>query len=308
MANKTSSNQNIGAYVGAVMDPCMAQPCRIPSAFAYPSAILKSSISGNVKTNRNGFAQLVFNPQEGGSVLFIYNADDFNDGGVQTTDATINANMLGRLKPAEVAKHRVVGASIKIRYIGTKDAQSGTITSTFLPHAPTSLKQTFTKEQLHEAFHTSEYGVEKEIECIWIPREDIDLDYMPKNAGGTAFVGRNTSSCVLHIAECVDPENVNEQGQSFTWTVTILTEYIPEITNYLSQVGTADPDLRATQVVQQVVNANPTYVTSPASGNNVAKSVTESFLDAAWDAGSSYLANKASSVAESFLMDISAIF
>jgi len=294
---KSVSSQHLPDYVAAVMDPAHARPCRIPSTFCYPSSVQKLTYTGTLSTNASGNCYLAMRAQGGSTAaagFLCYNNDatltapNFPTGtGLVFDHAIGDRSLTNVLAP----KRRTVGASLQARYIGADEKRSGTIIGAFIPSgAVVNATPAYLKEQ----YYAGSFNTTQTAEVIWLPREDVDMDYtdFAQDVGTShcciAFYGGPPS-----VAGCIEYE------------INILIEYVPGTTNYLSHVDTVESDIRAREVVQRMVNANPNYVVSPGSNDvSVAGKLSGVFsmlMDKVADVGSSVLARAGSSILDSYI-------
>jgi len=265
-------------YVGAVLDPSMAQACRVPTLFAYPTAVMKMTWQGEVTPNASGNVLLTVSAGAGSGsyIMKTYNGADYSatsangawSGGFSSSLITTD-----RLPANRASKHRTVGCSLKVWYSGRDDAASGKIVGAFVPRGDENL----VPSNMQEEFYSRTMKNNEICEVIWIPREDIDMDFIDYTA--------NSNTSWLEVACIGFPASV---ANSISYEINMLKEYVPTATNYEAAVSTVDSDRRAVEVVQSIVNRNPNYVVSPASDDPLAQKLSVAMKEAlSADAGMS---------------------
>jgi hypothetical protein len=273
-------------YVATVLDPQFAPPSRIPTNFGYPSSVIKLEYEVMITPNASGNFCAILNAGAGNSTttdykfLQLFNADWYTSANnYGSTSATTASNghfsYTDKLKATDVSKLRVVGASMRAYFVGNYQDASGYFVSAFLPHPvirgvlPSGVTGTatsyaiysgYSEENLKNEYYNSTYPVGSPAESIWIPRDDTDLDYVNH---GTL---KETSQCVISGFGLPNKSCVK-------LGITIHMEYIPTVTNWISDQQTVQADPRAMAIVGNMRHTNPQYFTSPASNKSLSSAL-----------------------------------
>jgi hypothetical protein len=254
----------------AVLDPFMApqNKARVPSDVPFPSSAITMTFQGTVTPNTSGNFALLFKPQCGvpGAwneyiTTLADNTYTAANGFLQVGGGPSGGVRTDYIPAAAITKVRVVGAGIKCWYIGKESDRSGYYVSAFLPRGTTRdgvvIRQGYSEDQLKETPYRTTCGNKATPECIWVPRDDTDFDYMG------ALDIRETSVCViagfgLPNANCIK------------WEIIVHAEYIPDPTVAGYRMLSTDVSLAsrtdASMILGQITNKNPSYVASPESG------------------------------------------
>jgi len=263
----------LGAYVATVLDPfyAPANKARVPSEVPFPSASVTMTYTGLITPNASGNFMAMLCPQRGdsasGRFVATLAAPDFtiDTAFVSAQAATQFGYRTDYLAAGLGLRIRTVGAGIKAWYVGKDNDRSGYFCSAFLPKAATRLGNGYvcagyTEDQLREAQYCTTSSNKTVAEVIYVPRDDVDFDYMAMDGN------RETSVCVI-------------QGFGFPatacikWEAVIHCEFIPDPTaagaRLLStDISTVDK-AEAAAVLGSVIQDVPQYVASPEDSSNL---------------------------------------
>jgi hypothetical protein len=232
--------------------------------FCYPTAVSKLVYTGTIDTNASGCCFLAAAPQRFNSGLLIYSIDPlFKSPAYDSLTGQTSACMMSdrSITAANAQKCRVVAASLKAKYVGPVLNTSGFVIGALMPGAlPINMKP----NDLMEEFYKNKFAMGTDAEVIWVPREDIDMDFK--------ILTDDNNTTLMVLAFYGAPPSV---AGGVDYTLTVHVEYVPSNTNYISTVDTVESDIRSNEVIQSVVNHNPGYVVSKASDDSVSQKIRE---------------------------------
>jgi len=275
-ALRQNTPEDRAKYVAGVMDPFSAPEGikYVGGTFAQPTDAYRYIESYTGTVNANGDALVVFRPQNGSgnSLVRLYNnaAFDSSTGSNGPNNATEVFQVNTRFADDGIASHRTVAASIQVRSLSAPDKKAGMMRVAFLPLEATVIQQGPAMKVIQDAFFRGTLNGDQVAEVIWIPRDDIDFDF---TAPGTA---------VLH-SNCVVLCTGFEANSKINIDVCVHREFIPSATNYFSKPQPASLDSSATRIINEVVNSQPKYITSPGSDFDLYGSIFGDIKDKAWD-------------------------
>jgi len=290
-------------YMSVLIDPIVqTRSARIPAYVPFPTAVTTIRLLTTFTANASGNFAVQFHPQMGTDAAFsqylhILNNDSYNVGNnwIQNVTATSIFTRSMKITALQAFKLRVVGAGLTVRYTGALQAAAGTIYSAFVPKGATrgsalgvvdnggagfaqGLYYGFSPTALeNQDYHHSELvAAGKTASCIWIPREDIDFDFMDYAAG------RETSMCV--IAGLGLPP-----GATMTAQIVIHYEMVPDPSDTVLETNTVAAVPGVMEQVANTINHNKAYVTSPEDGSPLGEALAGVFAQSV-----DYVVDKAS--------------
>jgi len=279
-ANRVASSINRGmvsgeplssglpSYLACVLDPATAQPARIPTTFPFPTAVMRLRYSGYMSPNADGNCIIALRNGGGSNASpFVFTSMDPNYTKIGNWIAIGGGHdrhygeVEDYLAIQAYSGFRTVGASLKVHYVGPNETMSGEYVACFTPGGPQHIL--FNPDHMREQFFSKRVPITKEgIEVIYVPREDIDYDFREPDTDAI------TSFCEV---ACLG--SFNGTADTIAWEAVVHIEYIPTRTNYEAHKELIESDIRTKDVLQRVVNENPSYVVSKPSEDQVSAAI-----------------------------------
>lgn len=273
---------HLGTYLGAVLDPFDApHGARVPSEVPFPSATVTMTFTGLVTPNASGNFMLMLQPQ-GGTIgwtefVIVQAGAAFNAGtGFMSDVDPVGIGLRTNYLPAGMAlKYRTVGAAIKCFYVGKENDRAGYYGCAFLPKAATrevngAIRRGYTEDQLREAQYSLICSNKTIPEVLYVPRDDIDFDYM------NADVVRESSVAVIEGFGLPNTPCIK-------WEAVIHAEFIPDPTAVNAKLLSTSVSLAnkgdASTILGGLTAAAPGYIVSPDSGKGLFDDFSNSVSD-----------------------------
>lgn len=175
-------------YVASVLHPESQEAAvRIPEPFGRPSTTARITESINITTSvANG--QLVFLWRPNSILSNINNPttyyNDIATGGgniininAYTTGSATAITTVGRTWTNVATWHRLVSASIVIKYIGRLDESAGMLSAALIPEVILSGTATNLQNLVRDGYFHYSGKAQEGIKCIYMPMDNADLEY-----------------------------------------------------------------------------------------------------------------------------------
>jgi len=301
LINSLRPSTDLKMYLAAVLDPFYApsDAARIPTSLPLKTACVTLTYSGIVTTNASGNFQLFFQPQTGingnwNQYLVILNDASLTSANNFLQDVAVNPTIVGLYSDmlnADVAlKVRTVGAGLRCYYIGTEQTRQGYyVSAIYQTPAPkdaangNKLRQGYNEMSLKQAPFSNELANRENPEVIYIPREDVDLDFydfgaarqtshsviagyaFPANASCIRYEMKihleyivNTNTAVGKLIPMAESEANPEQASSIMNDVSKLVPEFPTSSDNMKPLGIQNIDnpQEAVQLTKQYVDPN----------------------------------------------------
>lgn len=223
------------AYVASVLDPEGSEAAvRIPEAFGRPSTTARITESINItSTVTNGHLAFLWKPNHifnslGNPTLYYIDSvtgEKVNINAMTSAMMSANPQLTNGRNFANVAVwHRLVSASIVIKYIGRLDESAGMLSAALIPETIIGTGTVNMQNLVRDGYFHYSGRAQDGIKCIYMPMDNADLEY--KKSG--VWFDPDTETTEKHLYYIIGwglPKGVTVLSADCVYNI----EYVPDM-------------------------------------------------------------------------------
>jgi len=254
------SSEALADYIATVVDPSNAVKLgRMPGKFSTRTAITKLQFRGTFLTNATGYYCMYIKPWDiTGGGLFLMNAADLGSTGTSTTARTTVRTITEQFPTTTFNNYRVIGASLKTKALSPPGSTSGYIVMANVTDNNDNANSFWSEQVLNEIGTASQFQPYVMGESIYYPKDPSDEVMMESGVFGSQQ-NQTLSSCGYGVLN-----NVSNSAATIEYVYTLVIEYTPSITNFLSEVAPSPVDDRAVAAISTLKSIRNDFQVAPA--------------------------------------------